>query len=255
MSISTTTILSGIHWTRTTVLVLAIFIVATSLSIYSTHTIPIFSLFSHHRQQQIVTTPHHDTHLNAHESSILLEMIQDRRLISTLVAAQASVFCPLFLLLTSNNKQEQEKQQKQERPRRIALDLVCCHALMPFGLALSWIFCILFDCKTMTAIVQQQAYSNKTWLFLFQDMCLLDQNGSANQWACFGINVIHGLKYLIVLVLFLEIELVIVASVLTLYQQRPIQLGIHKTDDEWNATPSSFMDEQQRNALLHNHRS
>ncbi|KAI7857482.1 hypothetical protein BDC45DRAFT_34348 [Circinella umbellata] len=264
MSISTTTILSGVHWTRTTVLILAIFIVATSLSIYSTHTIPIFSLFSRYRQQQIAATTHHDNRLNAHESTILLEMIQDRRLISTLVAAQASVFCPLFLLLTSYSKQKQEKrqeqekqqeqdqQQEQEHPRRIALDLVWCHVLMPFGLALSWIFCIAFDRKTMTAILQQQPYINKTWMFLFQDMCLLDQSGSPNQWACLGINVTHGLKYLIVLILILEIELVIAASVLTRYQQRQIQLESHKTDDEWSIASSSFMDEQQRRVLLHN---
>ncbi|KAI9253489.1 hypothetical protein BDA99DRAFT_540741 [Phascolomyces articulosus] len=263
MSLTTTTILTGIHCTRTIVLILAIVIVATSLSIYSTHTIPIFSLFSRHPQHQQTTTTaslYHENHLNAHETTVLLEMIQDRRLISTLVAAQASVFCPLFLLLTTHNynsnNNASSKQQETTRPPRLALDLICCHVLMPFGLALSWIFCILFDRKTMTAILQHNTTNTGTWMYIFQDMCLLDhQGGITNGWACFGINMIHGLKYLIVLVLFLEIELVIAASFFTRYEERPIQLENSKMDGEWNVatSPSSFMDEQQRTALLQHH--
>ncbi|KAI8139032.1 hypothetical protein BJV82DRAFT_628781 [Fennellomyces sp. T-0311] len=225
-----TTILSGIQWTRTLVLILAILVVAASLSIYSSHTIPIFSLFSRNS--------HHYSHDEARESTILLEMIQDRRLISTLVAAQASVFCPLFLLLTSSRRQEEQEMRDSSR---VALDLLCCNVLMPFGLALSWIFCILFDRKTMTAMSTQH---QSVWSFL--DMCLLRQDG--NEWACGVVNVIHGLKYLIVLVLFLEIELVIVGSVLARYYRQSIQLDGQGADEE---AKHSFMDEQQRTAILH----
>ncbi|KAI9488196.1 hypothetical protein BDB00DRAFT_849320 [Zychaea mexicana] len=277
MSLSTETVLSGIHWTRTIVLVLAILIVATSLSIYSTHTIPIFSLFSRHDQtiQSPSTSQQQLYHTNGlmsssvaatRETTVLLEMIQDRRLISTLVAAQASVFCPLFLLLTSNSNNSKQQQTNNNNNnndvghhrRAFALDLICCHVIMPFGLALSWIFCILFDRKTVSALNQQQPASNSaivSWGNLFRDICLLDRSTPfASEWVCFGINAIHGLKYLIVLVLFLEIELVIAASLLTRYQRRPIQLENNKADDEWNAAgtapAASFMDDQQRKALL-----
>ena len=210
-------VLAGVQWTRTLVLILAIIIVAASLSIYSSHTIPIFSLFAHHSR--------HDD-MAARESTILLEMIQDRRLISTLVAAQASVFCPLFLLLTSSRKQEEQELHSSH----VAVDLLCCNVLMPFGLALSWIFCILFDRKTMAAMSTAHGYL---------DMCL------GNGWTCGVVNGIHGLKYLIVLVLLLEIELVIVGSVLARYSRISIQL------EELDEKTASFMDEQQRTAILH----
>lgn len=238
-------ILSCVFWTRTTVLVLAIIIVAASLSVYSLHTVPIFSLFG-------------GSGVNGHhQTSILLEMVQDRRLISTLVAAQASVFCPLFLLLNHNRKKEQHDESSS-----LAFDLVCCHVLMPLGLALSWTFCIMFDRKTMMALMQggfmgQELVTSWTEYMGWHDMCLLDRN-IHGEWPCVAVNVIHGFKYLIVLVLAAEIYMVIAAAFILRREQRHeeytnqgvIQLCIdEKSQHGYCKQPVSFMDDQQRDAF------
>ncbi|KAI7873833.1 hypothetical protein K492DRAFT_200415 [Lichtheimia hyalospora FSU 10163] len=236
-------ILSCVFWTRTTVLVLAIAIVAASLSVYSLHTVPIFSLFSGGG------TNHH------HQTAVLLEMVQDRRLISTLVAAQASVFCPLFLLLNHSRKKEQDE------PSSLALDLICCHVLMPLGLALSWTFCIMFDRKTMMALMQggfigEQLVTSWTDYMGWHDMCLLDRN-IHGEWPCLAVNGIHGFKYLIVLVLAAEIYMVIAAAVVLRREHRQelatqgvIQLCIdEKSQRGYCNTPISFMGDQQHDAF------
>lgn len=246
-----TRILSCVFWTRTTVLVLAIVIVAASLSVYSLHTVPIFSLFGGGGS---------GNSSHQHQTTVLLEMVQDRRLISTLVAAQASVFCPLFLLLNHNRKKENEEQSSSSS---LALDLVCCHVLMPLGLALSWTFCIMFDRKTMMALMQsgflgEELVTSWTDYMGWHDMCLLNRNVHG-EWPCLAVNVIHGFKYLIVLVLAAEIYMVIAAAVILRREQRqehPAQGVIQLCIDEksqrgyYNSPPVSFMDDQQRDVFM-----
>lgn len=207
-------VFSSIHWTFAIVLVLAIVIVASSLAVYSSHTVPVFSLFSHPVQER--------------ESSILLEMIHDRRLISTLVAAQASVFCPLFLLLSG-----------QEAQKKAGMDLLCCHILMPLGLALSWIFCILFDRKTMVALPNQHA--DPSWydyLWPQQDMCLFDRGRDGGEWTCIVVNLIHGLKYVMVAILLLEVGLVLAGLLVRVYWQRTGAIRLPNNDEKDHANVS-----------------
>ncbi|KAI9317403.1 hypothetical protein BX666DRAFT_1936933 [Dichotomocladium elegans] len=230
--ISSKRILSSTFWTRTAVLVLAIAIVASSLTVYSLHTAPIFSLFlnvkaggsssssSSSSRSGISSGDRFSNGANTN-AAIMIEMVEDRRLISTLVAAQASVFCPLFLLLTSKSKRATTS---------AALDLVCCHVLMPFGLALSWIFCILFDRKTMavvTGIGRHDHWYNYLWPQ--RDICLLDLRG---QWPCIAVNTIHALKYPIVLVLFVEIALVVAGALVRSCSEKRGAIQLAEDDED-----------------------
>ncbi|KAG1444991.1 hypothetical protein G6F56_010076 [Rhizopus delemar] len=65
------------------------------------------------------------------------EMIQDRRLIATLVASQASIFCPLFLLMNTHGE--------NKKPSTALVIEQFFQCLMPIGLVISWCFCIGFD--------------------------------------------------------------------------------------------------------------
>ncbi|KAI9032511.1 hypothetical protein CLU79DRAFT_681425, partial [Phycomyces nitens] len=78
--------------------------------------------------------------LATHPLTLLQEAVQDKRLISTLVAVQASIMCPFFLLYSQS--------EDSERPSayNTAVDLVC-QFFLPLGLSLSWLFCVMFDHK------------------------------------------------------------------------------------------------------------
>lgn len=188
----------GIQWCRAAVLILSISIVTCSLSVYSSYTVPVFSLF----QQQA-------SHI---DRAVLLEMVQDRRLISTLVAAQASVFCPMFLILTSHQSRSDTNNHHNPTP---ALDTppataattlssillrLLCQLLMPLGLSLSWLFCILFDRKTTAALVADEQSAPPLW-WPFQDLCLLEGDPSN---PCLVMNTVHTLKYCVVAFLICE---------------------------------------------------
>ncbi|ORX44033.1 hypothetical protein DM01DRAFT_1268275, partial [Hesseltinella vesiculosa] len=124
-----------IQWIRMTVLVLSVLIIMASLSQYSRQTLPILSLFKN-------------------DEDMPQAVIHDRRLIATLVASQASIFCPLFLLMSQNADTTSTPTtifsigiHPSSSFWRIAFDLFC-QFLMPLGLVLSWLFCISFDHKT-----------------------------------------------------------------------------------------------------------
>ncbi|KAI8342830.1 hypothetical protein BC941DRAFT_335373, partial [Chlamydoabsidia padenii] len=104
-------------WTRTSILILSILIFIISLSRYSRDTVPISSLNG-------------DPHL------LFKALIRDRQLISTLVAAQASIFCPIVLLAGMHPDEQ-----------KTLLDRFC-QCMMPLGLGLGWVYCIFFDQKT-----------------------------------------------------------------------------------------------------------
>jgi hypothetical protein len=109
---------TAIYWTRTTVLVTSMLIFILALTNYSRSTLPIATLLSK-------DDPH----------QLLLALIEDRRLITTLVAAQASIFCPLILLGIPQEK--------------TILDRLC-QCLIPLGPGLGWLYCILFNQRTST---------------------------------------------------------------------------------------------------------
>ncbi|ORY97782.1 hypothetical protein BCR43DRAFT_490348 [Syncephalastrum racemosum] len=200
----------GIQCCRTAVLVLSVSIVTCSLSIYSSYTVPVFSLFQQQSSQL--------------DRIVLLEMVQDRRLISTLVAAQASVFCPMFLILTSHQRRSDNDHQptpahtpstSTSTPATttdttlgsIVLELFC-RLLMPLGLSVSWLFCILFDRKTMAALVTNEQSTTSLWWPL-QDLCLFESGDSTSP--CLVINMVHTLKYCVVGFLICEISFVLAA--------------------------------------------
>lgn len=138
------------HCVRLATLITAVVIVVGSLGFYSNNSTPI----NLNEQDQ------------QNDSTWIVQTITDRRLISTLVAAQASIFCPLFMLLSPSTAHTD------------TLIETICQFLMPLGLALSWIFSILFDLKS-TSLIEQT------------DMCLSQEN-------CVLFGFIFCLKYIIV---------------------------------------------------------
>ncbi|KAL0074676.1 hypothetical protein J3Q64DRAFT_1609555, partial [Phycomyces blakesleeanus] len=122
-----------IFWTRASVLFISIFVILITLGLYSSVSIPIFSILGNEN------TFMYGTLENSHQVWAV-EMVQDRRVIATLVATQASIFCPLFLLLGHHFQ-----------PAPPSAELIC-QLLMPLGLSMSWMFCILFDRKTSFAL-------------------------------------------------------------------------------------------------------
>ncbi|KAL9556352.1 hypothetical protein MBANPS3_001903 [Mucor bainieri] len=124
------------HCVRLATLITAVVIVIGSLGFYSNNSMPLDPTDSDQQDS----------------STWIIQTITDRRLISTLVAAQASIFCPLFILLSPSTTTYAD-----------TLIEVVCQFLMPLGLALSWTFSILFDLKSTDLIGQT-------------DMCLSQEN-------------------------------------------------------------------------------
>ncbi|KAI9487030.1 MAG: hypothetical protein EXX96DRAFT_473184 [Benjaminiella poitrasii] len=118
-------------WTRSIVLFVSISIVAISLAIYNKQTTPALSLL-----QEIIAD---SDAIQGRENQIIHDMIQNKRLIATLIAAQISIFCPLFFLLNMT--------------MLTFSDVWCtfielfCQALMPLGLGITWIISISFNEK------------------------------------------------------------------------------------------------------------
>ncbi|KAI8985796.1 hypothetical protein BDB01DRAFT_786354 [Pilobolus umbonatus] len=196
---------SYIVWTRTITLILSIIVVILSLSIYNNNAIPIFSLLE---DTMASTTLKGD--------QILYDMILDRRLIATLVASQASIFCPLFLLMGANTGVSQYTViSTQERWRIITEQF--CQFLLPLGLALSWIFCVSFDNKTDIALIDQNM---STTFSKYTVKCQL------------GLYIVAVLKCIIILILLSEVIAIWLASYR--YATLLIRDGqcIHLSDDE-----------------------
>ncbi|CAO3656739.1 unnamed protein product [Mucor hiemalis] len=176
--------------TRIFTLITAGVIVLGSLSLYSSNALPL----------NITDDDEQDA------STWIIQSITDRRLISTLVAAQASIFCPLFILLNPKSGQEIESSTT-------CMIEVLCQLLMPLGLALSWMFSILFDAKT-------------TELTGRSDMCLLEDI------SCVLFGFIHGLKYVIVLLFAIETSLVGLQYVMTRFHSHKIQLPLDEEEEK-----------------------
>lgn len=151
VTISMNRIITITHCVRLATLITAVVIVIGSLGFYSNNSIPLNATESDQQDS----------------NTWIIQTITDRRLISTLVAAQASIFCPLFILLSPSNTKHAD-----------TLIEVVCQFLMPLGLALSWTFSILFDLKSTDLIGQT-------------DMCLSQEN-------CVLFGFIFCLKYFIV---------------------------------------------------------
>ncbi|CAO3644578.1 unnamed protein product [Mucor hiemalis] len=175
-----------ITWTRTVSLILSIVIVILSLSIYNYTALPILELLEESSISSTILG-----------SELLHDMIQDRRFIATLVAAQASIFCPLFLLMTTTSPLPTKTNQFSNTEKyRIVIEQFC-YFLMPFGLALSWVFCIIFDKKTEMASLEFAPFG-----YVSND---------SNLWGL-AIYLVDSLKYIIISVLVLEIVFIWMSS-------------------------------------------
>lgn len=206
-------------WTRSVVLILSIIIVILSLSIYNYDAIPVFLLLEEDASSLV---------LKGHE--IIYDMIQDRRLIATLVAAQASIFCPLFLLMSASTAIPSVCQTTSDIWRTVIEQF--CQFLMPLGLALSWIFCITFDTRTQAALLDQNTK--------FQ----LDQN----HYSALATYIGNSLKYVIIIILLLEVVTIWVssfkyASILFISQH---QQAIRLHDDDGIYTSLDNNEEEQQ---------
>lgn len=193
-----------------------------SLSIYNYNAIPVFSLLEEEASSLV---------LKGHE--IIFDMIQDRRLIATLVAAQASIFCPLFLLMSASptiTTCYSTRISTAEIWRTVIEQF--CQFLMPLGLALSWIFCITFDKRTESALLDQNM------------MIQVDQD----QYTTLAGYIGNSLKYVIIIILLLEVVIIWVSSfkyatILFISQhQQAIRLG---DDDEVYTSLHSIEEEKQ----------
>lgn len=213
-----------IIWTRSVVLILSILVVVISLSIYNYNAIPIFSLLEEDATNVVI---------KGHQ--IIYDMIQDRRLIATLVAAQASIFCPLFLLMSSWNAPTSYFEYITRKTKSsIALSTSeiwraiveqFCQFLMPLGLAMSWNFCITFDQRTEAALIDQNMMGLKF---------------SENINSCtLAMYVANSLKCIIITVLVMEVLAIWLSSYkyATIlfneqYQQQAIRLNEDDIDVE-----------------------
>ncbi|KAI8890749.1 hypothetical protein K501DRAFT_290249 [Backusella circina FSU 941] len=184
-------ILTLLYCTRLASLVMAVTIVIGSLCLYSSHSIPLGVDYASDDEQE-------------GGKMWIIQSITDRRLISTLVAAQASIFCPLFVLLSPTGPFAAVQTEAGAASPFVEM---ICQFLMPLGLALSWAFSIVFDTKT-TDLVRDDGM-----------LCL--QQDDAAGCALFGL--IHGLKYAIIAVFAIETTLVSFAY-LKRSQQAPIEL-------------------------------
>lgn len=238
-----------LYCTRSLVLALAIIITSASLCIYSTNTRSLSSLFA--KKYYYDPSQQASFRIDESTSAIMIQMIQDRRLISTLVAAQASIFCPLFLLVNSNSMKKNHYIPSIEQ--------LLCQLLMPAGLAISWVFCICFDLKTLSVISHDIPLVPRLYRFLtpqLQDMCLFDRSSSPYaRHLCAVVNGIHYLKYVMILILVLDFGLVLISGLAAYYEKviQDQQVGPIRLVDEEQAYPSEKEqpdDEQQHMALF-----
>ncbi|CAO3608604.1 unnamed protein product [Cunninghamella echinulata] len=218
-----------IYWIRMSILILSIFVMVASLNRYSQDTIPLLSLLHHSTNKKYV-------------DDIAQYIIQDRRLIATLVACQASIFCPLFLLAgnqmekikklsyscsihnnNSNNDNENHDLKENNHQQSTQLSTlssstfflkgcidIFCQFLMSVGLAITWMFCISFDQKT-------QAVDSTLLLNPIISSSSLTSSSSSSSsslisfiWNACSISTksISGLKYIILFTLMVEMIII-----------------------------------------------
>ncbi|ORZ00080.1 hypothetical protein BCR42DRAFT_475671, partial [Absidia repens] len=203
---------AAIHWIRTSVLILSILVIITSLNQYSKKSTSVFTLL--HDNNTTISTYNNENDGEGVVDRFGQALVQDRRLIATLVAAQASVFCPLFLLLGNNRSNFSSSENEHPCNTAVislvgfweaALDLLC-QFLLPLGLALSWLFCISFDHRT-SQVIHDYSPSNT-------DMPPSPSSYiSSFAWdnCTSTVNTVHGLKYLIVMALVFEMIFITIA--------------------------------------------
>ncbi|KAI7872016.1 hypothetical protein BDF14DRAFT_1697801, partial [Spinellus fusiger] len=137
-----------IFWSRALVLLFSVCIIFITLGLYNHVSTPIFTIINN--EDLLAYDIQDKTH-----SPWLIEMIQDRRLIATLVATHASIFCPLFLLLGCNLQANASSSVAISHVFRAPVELIC-QLIMPLGLAMSWILCMKFDQKTAIVLSVDQ---------------------------------------------------------------------------------------------------
>ncbi|CEP15541.1 hypothetical protein [Parasitella parasitica] len=210
-------------------------VVILSLSIYNYSAIPMFSLLEEDATNVVI---------KGHQ--IIYDMIQDRRLIATLVAAQASIFCPLFLLMSSCSTSTICHEYVTRRSFIVlstseiwrAIIEQFCQFLMPLGLGMSWIFCITFDQRTEAALIDQ----NMMGLNFAEDQAL-------------AAYVANGLKYIVIVVLLMEVLTIWLSSYIyavILFKAQCQQHGIRLIEGDENDVEeyAGILGQEQEKILL-----
>ncbi|KAF7726662.1 hypothetical protein EC973_008536 [Apophysomyces ossiformis] len=175
---------------RATVLTITVAIVVFSFVLYTINTKPIFSLI---RDEDIDTV------------EVITNMIHDRRLIVTLVAAQASIFCELLMI---------DYFPSDDTPPTGVWQLVenALQTMIPASLFLSWIFCDVFDDDLSSIGIDNICHS-----------CLL------------GCNELYALKLAVRVALILETGFAVVnfgQAVYSYLTSHSIQLTLEDGDDK-----------------------
>ncbi|KAI8369567.1 uncharacterized protein BYT42DRAFT_584937 [Radiomyces spectabilis] len=197
-------------------LVLSILVVALSLGIYSSGTVPVFNILTQFSKFQT-----------------MLAIVQDRQLIATLVASQASIFCRLFLLLNHSLQEHLYVNNNRSTDWRTVSERVCL-LLMSGGLAWSWVLCILFDRQAIALALQQLGSTGDDHiaLGLWPDMCvprreLLDSTAIAvrSWWPysldCIIIDSVQMIKFALVLIFIFEVGLFLIVILQTSWSTPP----------------------------------
>ncbi|KAI7901317.1 uncharacterized protein BX663DRAFT_514091 [Cokeromyces recurvatus] len=177
-------IISSLQCIRLLILVTAVMIVFGSLSFYSSNSISLPMAAIENKMEDVHTW--------------MIQTISDRRLISTLVASQASIFYPFFILFNPIQK--------------ISFIELVCQLLMSCGLSFSWLFSILFDLKSTDLVLD--------------NLCLSQAN-------CELFIFVYGLKFVIVGLLIIETSLVLAQLLLTMTTDNSrIQLPLDSDNNE-----------------------
>ncbi|KAG0164787.1 hypothetical protein DFQ30_009401 [Apophysomyces sp. BC1015] len=160
-----------------------------ALGLYSTTTRPMFMLLRND---------------NTNASDLVQDMIQDRLLIATLVATQASIFCELLMItcFPFDDASPANKWHMLENAFQM---------LMPGGLILSWTFCTTFDA----------------------DMSSISIANACPLWS--GCGMLYLLKYAVFLALALEVMLTgigLATSGYHYWSRGSIRLTQDKEDDK-----------------------
>ncbi|KAI9245968.1 hypothetical protein BY458DRAFT_536964 [Sporodiniella umbellata] len=122
-----TAIQPWIKYTRIATIIHSLLIVVCSLYVYSDRSVSV---------RRLIET-------GEGGKEMIYDVIEDRRLIATLVSSQASIFCPLFLLFNLYESQP----ESASFPFELLLECV-----MPVGLAVSWFFCNTFNYHVSIAL-------------------------------------------------------------------------------------------------------
>jgi hypothetical protein len=147
-------------------------------------------------------------------SSLFANAIEDRRLISTLVTAHATSICSLLVLIG----QYRNSSEGTEITRFRSVFINLCQIIVPLELMVSWIFCILFDVHTKRIFEKKSSFHLSDYQ-LFSNICIGNQEEMVSM-QCSVVTFTHICKYIVGLLLLVELLLVSVRAYKRLVVQR-----------------------------------